>query len=70
LHLGLGLPGGVFPSDFPTKILYAFLISSLLAACDQISSVLDFISLIMRNLKVKKHKYKVSIKKVCISNLK
>jgi len=25
-HLCLGLPGGPFPSDFPTKMLYASLI--------------------------------------------
>jgi hypothetical protein len=24
-HLSLGLPSGLFPSGFPTKILYAFL---------------------------------------------
>jgi hypothetical protein len=26
-HLRLGLPSGIFPSGFPTKILYAFLVS-------------------------------------------
>jgi hypothetical protein len=26
-HLRLGLPSGLFPSGFPTNILYAFLVS-------------------------------------------
>jgi hypothetical protein len=28
-HLRLGLPSGLFPSDFPTKILYVFLLPHL-----------------------------------------
>jgi len=32
-HLCLDLPRGLFPSSFPTKILYAILISSLHATC-------------------------------------
>jgi len=28
-HLNLGLPRGIFPSDFPSKIFYAFLISPM-----------------------------------------
>jgi hypothetical protein len=32
-HLRLGLPAGLFPYGFPTKILYAFVSSSMLAAC-------------------------------------
>jgi hypothetical protein len=32
-HLRLGLPSGLFPSGFFTKILYAFLFSPILATC-------------------------------------
>ena len=32
-HLHLGLPKGLFPSSFPTKILYAFLDCSIRATC-------------------------------------
>jgi hypothetical protein len=32
-YLHLGLPGGVFPPGFPTKILSAFLISPMCATC-------------------------------------
>jgi hypothetical protein len=28
-HLRLGLPSGLFPSSFPTNILYAFLLSAV-----------------------------------------
>jgi hypothetical protein len=28
-HLRLGIPNDLFPSDFPTKVFYAFLISSM-----------------------------------------
>jgi len=31
--LCVGLPSGIFPSSFPNKILYAFLISPMCAAC-------------------------------------
>jgi hypothetical protein len=32
-YLRLGLPSGPFPSGFPTKILYKFLISAMRATC-------------------------------------
>ena len=32
-HLFLGLPGGLIPSGFPTKTLYALLLSPILARC-------------------------------------
>jgi hypothetical protein len=32
-HLHHGLPSGLFPSDFPTKILYAFFFSPIRATC-------------------------------------
>jgi hypothetical protein len=36
-HLLLGLHSGLFPSGFPTIILYAFLVSPILATCPAIS---------------------------------
>jgi hypothetical protein len=32
-HLRLGLPSGLLPSGFPTKILYAFLVATIRATC-------------------------------------
>jgi hypothetical protein len=32
-HLHLGLPGGLFPSGFPTKTMYTFLSSPMRATC-------------------------------------
>jgi hypothetical protein len=39
IHLQLGLPFGIFPSGFPTNILYAFLFSPIRATCLPISAV-------------------------------
>jgi hypothetical protein len=39
-HLRLGLPSGLFPSDFPTKILYAFPLSPCVLHALPISSCL------------------------------
>jgi hypothetical protein len=33
LHLGLGLPSGLFPLGFPTKSMYAFTFSLMHATC-------------------------------------
>ena len=43
-HLGLGLPSGLFPSDFPTKILYTPLLSPIRAACTAHLIFLEFIN--------------------------
>ena len=43
-HLRLGLLSGLFPLDFPTKILYALRLSSTLATCPDHLILNDFIS--------------------------
>jgi hypothetical protein len=43
-YLCLGLPNGLFPSDFPTKILYVFLISLMHATCAAHIILLDLIT--------------------------
>jgi hypothetical protein len=44
INLHLGLSGGLFPSFFPTKVLYAF-VFSMRAACSASITVLDFMIL-------------------------
>jgi len=46
-HLHLGLPSGLFLSGFPTKILYAFLLSSMRATCSAHLILLNMIALII-----------------------
>ena len=43
-HLGLGLPSGLFPSDFPTKTPYTLLLSLIRATCPAHLILLDFIA--------------------------
>jgi hypothetical protein len=44
-HLYLGLPSGLFPSDFLTKILYVFLMSLMCVMCPDHHILLDMITL-------------------------
>jgi len=46
-HLHLDLPSGLFPLGFPSKTLYAFLISPMRATCPTHLTVLGFITLII-----------------------
>jgi hypothetical protein len=44
-HVRLGVPSGLFPSGFPTKILYAFRFSPIRATCPTDLTLLDLIVL-------------------------
>jgi hypothetical protein len=46
-HLGLGLPSGLFPSGFPTKILHTFLFARIHATFPAHLTLLDLIILII-----------------------
>jgi hypothetical protein len=46
-HLRLGLPSGLYPSDFPTNIIHAFVFASIRATCPVPLILLDLISLII-----------------------
>jgi len=46
-HLHLGLLSGLFPSGFPTKILYTFLIPPMHATCHTHLILIDLVTLII-----------------------
>ena len=46
-HLCLGLPSGLFPSGFPTKTLYALLLSPIRTICPAYLILLDLITRII-----------------------
>jgi hypothetical protein len=47
IHIHLGLPRGLFPSCFPTNILYAFLFYPIRVTCLVYHILLDLINLII-----------------------
>jgi hypothetical protein len=53
IHLRLGLPSGLFPSGFPTNILYAFLFS-IRATCPSHPPWLDHSNYTWRRVQVMK----------------
>jgi hypothetical protein len=51
-HLRLGFPSVLFPTGFPTNILYAFLFSPIRATCHDHRILLDFIIILREEYKL------------------